>query len=109
MDLIFKAIADPTRRQILHLLKDKELTAGQISEHFTISAPSMSHHFNALKQADLIAQRRMGQQIFYSLNTTVFQDLMTIMLDLFTHHEDPKPEFSTETHVLDSSKEPPNE
>ena len=109
MDLIFKAIADPTRRQILHLLKDKEMTAGQISEHFSISAPSMSHHFNALKQADLIAQRRMGQQIFYSLNTTVFQDLMTIMLDLFTRHDVLKPELSAETDALASPKEPTNE
>lgn len=106
MDLIFKAIADPTRRKILHLLKDKELTAGQISEHFSISAPSMSHHFNALKQADLIAQRRHGQQIFYSLNTTVFQDLMAIMLDLFTNQEGATVQPPEKPDYTSTAKEP---
>ena len=106
MDIIFKAIADPTRRKILHLLKDKELTAGQISEYFSISAPSMSHHYNALKQADLIAQRRHGQQIFYSLNTTVFQDLMSIMLDLFTNQEGTPIEPTEKPDPLSSAKEP---
>ena len=81
-DQVFKALADPTRRMILRLLNDRELTAGQLADYFDISAPSMSHHFNVLKQADLIAARREGQQIFYSLNTTAFQDLMTTMLDL---------------------------
>ena len=83
MDLVFKALADSTRRKILMLLKEREMTAGEIAENFQISPPSMSHHFNALKQADLIASRREGQQIFYSLNTTVFQDVVTMMLDLF--------------------------
>ena len=87
MDLVFKALADSTRRKILMLLKEREMTAGEIAENFQISAPSMSHHFNALKQADLIASRREGQQIFYSLNTTVFQDVVTMMLDLFGKQE----------------------
>jgi DNA-binding transcriptional ArsR family regulator len=83
MDTIFKALADPTRRKILQLLGDKEMTAGQLSEHFSISGPSMSHHFNALKQADLISARRDGQQIYYALNTTVLQDAMVVLIDLF--------------------------
>lgn len=83
-DNVFKALADPTRRKILRLLNDKEMTAGQIAEHFAISAPSMSHHFNILKQADLILARRNGQQIVYSLNTTVVQELLSVLLDLFT-------------------------
>jgi len=82
-DLVFKALADPTRRKILHLLKEGEKSAGQLAESFAISAPSMSHHFNILKQADLIAARREGQVIWYSLNTTVFQDVMATLLDLF--------------------------
>ena len=86
-DLCFKALADPTRRKILKLLNGREMTAGQLAEHFHISAPSMSHHFNLLKQADLIFARRDGQQIYYSLNTTVFQDLATFMMDLFTVQE----------------------
>lgn len=86
-DVVFKALADPTRRKILRLLNGQEMTAGQLAEQFEISAPSMSHHFNLLKQADLIFARREGQQIFYSLNTTVFQDIMAFMMDLFTVKE----------------------
>jgi len=85
-DDVFKALADPTRRQILRLLAEKEQTAGQLAEQFHISAPSMSHHFNALKQADLITARRSGQQIIYTLNTTVFQDVIAVMMDLFAVH-----------------------
>jgi ArsR family transcriptional regulator len=83
MDLVFKALADPTRRQILKLLGHGEQTAGELTEHFAMTAPSMSHHFSVLKQADLIAARRSGQQIYYSLNTTVVQDAMTALFDLF--------------------------
>jgi ArsR family transcriptional regulator len=86
-DAVFKALADPTRREILRLLNERELTAGQLAERFNISAPSMSHHFNVLKQADLISARRNGQQIYYSLNTTVFQDLMRVLFDLFGRNE----------------------
>ncbi len=83
IDEVFKALADPTRRRILRMLAHGEMTAGQIAESFSISAPSMSHHFNVLKSADLIRGRRDGQQILYSLDTTVVQDAMTLMLDVF--------------------------
>jgi len=79
---VFRALADPTRREILRLLDEKERTAGELSAHFSISAASMSYHFNLLRQADLIAARRDGQQILYSLNTTVFQDVVRLLLDL---------------------------
>ena len=82
MDSVFKALADPTRRRILQLLGNREMTAGEIADQFDISAPSMSHHFSVLKQADLVASRRSGQQIYYSLNTTVFQEVMAAVLDL---------------------------
>jgi len=81
-DTIFKALADPTRRRILQLLGGREMTAGELADQFDISAPSMSHHFNILKQADLVATRRSGQQIYYSLNTTVFQDFLVVMMGL---------------------------
>lgn len=58
------------------------MTAGQLAEQFDISAPSMSHHFSVLKLADLVATRRCGQQIFYSLNTTVFQDVLVLLMEL---------------------------
>jgi DNA-binding transcriptional ArsR family regulator len=81
-DETFKALADPTRRKIIRLLGDGELTAGEITSHFAISGPSMSHHFGVLKTSGLIVGRKDGQQIFYSVNTTVVQDLLTVVLDL---------------------------
>jgi ArsR family transcriptional regulator, arsenate/arsenite/antimonite-responsive transcriptional repressor len=85
---VFKALADPTRRRILQMLNRRpEMSAGEIAAAFDISAPSMSHHFNVLKEADLISARRDGQQILYSLNTTVVQDLMAMMFALFAKDE----------------------
>lgn len=83
MNDAFKALADPTRRAILRLLRRGEMNAGELADRFGISKPSMSHHFTVLKQADLIASRREGQQIYYSLNTTVVEDLMAAVWDLF--------------------------
>lgn len=82
MNEAFKALADPTRREILRLLRGGEMTAGQLAEKFDLTKPSMSHHFSTLKQADLIGSRREGQQIYYYLNTTVVEDLMTLILDM---------------------------
>lgn len=72
----FKALADPTRRRILELLRAKDLTAGEIAEHFDMTKPSLSHHLSALKAAGLVDAERDGQNIIYSLNTSVLQDLM---------------------------------
>jgi DNA-binding transcriptional ArsR family regulator len=81
---VFKALADPTRRQVLRMLNRRpEMSAGEIAESFDISAPSMSHHFNVLKEADLVSARRQGQQILYSLNTTVVQDLAGLLYEMF--------------------------
>ncbi|KGA98375.1 ArsR family transcriptional regulator [Alkalihalobacillus alcalophilus ATCC 27647 = CGMCC 1.3604] len=76
MNDVFKILADPTRRKILELLKEQDLTAGQIYEHFTISKPSISHHLSLLKSADLVVAERKGQHIYYSINTSVFQDII---------------------------------
>jgi ArsR family transcriptional regulator len=84
MNEAFKALADPTRRQILQLLRRGEMTAGELAEHFAVTKPTMSHHFAVLKQADLVEARREGQQIYYSLNTTVVEDLLTVVWDLFS-------------------------
>src|ERR1700693_1031283 len=72
----FRALADPTRREVLVLLRHGEITAGTLAEKFDMTKPAMSHHFAVLKDADLITSRREGQQIWYGLNTTVVQDLM---------------------------------
>lgn len=86
MNEAFKAIADPTRREILRLLRHGERTAGELAQHFDMAKPSVSHHFSVLKQADLITARREGQQIYYSLNTTVTEDLLGLVFDLFQRH-----------------------
>ena len=80
----FKAMGDPTRRQILEMLaKQGDMTAGEIAACFSISAPSVSHHLSTLKQANLVLDTRQGQSILYSLNTTVFQQILKWMFDLF--------------------------
>lgn len=73
----FKALADPTRRRILELLRSADLTAGELADHFDITKPSISHHLNTLKAAGLVDAEREGQSIVYSLNTSVLQNLMS--------------------------------
>lgn len=80
---MYAAIADPTRHKILELLKKHELPAGQIGKHFDITAPSLSHHLNILKQADLISSRRVGQEIIYSLNLSVFEEMAETLIKFF--------------------------
>jgi DNA-binding transcriptional ArsR family regulator len=80
MDVIFKALNDPTRREILNLLKIKSMSAGEIADHFTISKPSISHHLEILKQADLITSEKKGQFMFYTLNTTIMDDVLSWLL-----------------------------
>jgi DNA-binding transcriptional ArsR family regulator len=87
----FKALADPTRREILRLLRSGEMTAGELSNHFDMAKPSVSHHFAVLKQADLINSRREGQQIYYALNTTVAEDLLAMIWDLFPTNRERQP------------------
>jgi DNA-binding transcriptional ArsR family regulator len=83
MNDAFKALSDPTRREILRLLRRGPMTAGELAERFELTKPSMSHHFAVLQQADLIAACKSGRQITYSLNTTVVQDLLAALFDLF--------------------------
>jgi DNA-binding transcriptional ArsR family regulator len=84
---IFRALADPTRREILGLLRRGEMTAGALAEKFDMTKPSMSHHFAVLKDADLITRRREGQQIWFSLNTTVVQDVLAWAMDWISDGE----------------------
>lgn len=76
MNTVFKALNDPTRRQILELLQEKDLTAGEIAEQFKISFPSISHHLDLLKQAKLVTSEKDGQYVYYSLNTTVVDEIL---------------------------------
>ena len=76
MNILFRALNDATRREILELLKDGDMTAGDIADHFDMSKPSISHHLDLLRQADLVASVKKGQFVLYSLNLTVMDEIM---------------------------------
>lgn len=82
LNTLFKALNDTTRREILELLKDKDLTAGEIAEQFNISKPSISHHLDLLRQAGLVISVKEGQYIYYSLNTTVMDEMLKWIISL---------------------------
>ena len=82
LQLTLKALADPTRREILNLLKSGRLTAGEITEHFDVTAASISRHLSVLKDADLIDDTREGKYIFYELNASVLEEIMLWITDL---------------------------
>ena len=82
MNDLFKALSDPSRRKIIQLLKEGDLTAGEIADHFDMAKPSISHHLNLLKQANLVLSQKQGQNIIYSLNTTTLQDALSFFFDL---------------------------
>ncbi|MGE3822162.1 MAG: autorepressor SdpR family transcription factor [Isosphaeraceae bacterium] len=83
MNAALKALSDPTRREVLRLLAQGERSAGELAERFDMTKPSMSHHFAVLKEVGLVRSRRDGQQIIYALNTTVLEDVLTRLYDLF--------------------------
>lgn len=89
MNNLFKALNNPTRRKILHLLQDQDLSAGEIAENFDISKPSISHHLDILKQARLISGRREGQFIRYSINTTVVEEAANWFLEILNKSSSP--------------------
>ena len=80
---VFKALGDPIRRDILKYLRKRPMTPTELGSKFRITQPSLSHHLNTLKSANLIDSERQGQQILYSLNTTVFYDLINDFLNGF--------------------------
>ena len=83
----FKALADPTRREILRLLRRGEMTAGELAQRFDTTKPTLSHHFAVLKDADLVTARRAGQTIWYALNTTVLEDVVAWAIDIASGKE----------------------
>jgi ArsR family transcriptional regulator, arsenate/arsenite/antimonite-responsive transcriptional repressor len=82
MNDIFKALNDPTRREILKMLRKKDLTAGDIASKFDMTSPSISHHLEKLKRAGLVTIVKRGQYILYSINTTIVDDLIQYVLTL---------------------------
>lgn len=90
MNILFKALGDPTRRQIIELLRKKDMTAGEIADHFNMSKPSISHHLDLLRQADVVQSVKEGQFITYSLNTTVFDEMVKWVMDVSDKKNKPK-------------------
>lgn len=83
MNRVYKALADPTRRRVLELLRDGDMTAGELAEHFDIAKPTLSKHFVVLKEADLIYGHRNGTSITYSLNVSVLEEAVIGLLNSF--------------------------
>ena len=81
---VFKAISDPTRREILKLLNEKDLSAGEIAEHFDISKPALTKHLNILREAELVSSEKQGNFVIYSINVTVLQPVSYTHLTLPT-------------------------
>ncbi|MBB5887903.1 autorepressor SdpR family transcription factor [Lactovum miscens] len=86
LDLMFKALSDPTRRKIISMLRKEDMTAGDIAAKFNMTKPSISHHLKMLKQASLVLDERNGQKIIYTLNTSVFQEIVSWIFDLGNLH-----------------------
>lgn len=80
MNIVFKALNDATRREILEMLQERDMTAGEIADQFEISFPSISHHLDLLKQARLVNSVKEGQFVYYSLNTTVVDEILKWLL-----------------------------
>lgn len=83
VDEVFRALADPTRRAILRELRGGEQTAGELARLFPVAKSTLSGHFAVLKAADLVWTEKRGTQVVYRLNTTVFQEVVADLLDLF--------------------------
>ena len=82
MQETMRALADPTRREILNLLKGGRLSAGEITEHFPMTAAAVSRHLSVLKEADLIRDKREGKYIYYDMNASVLEEIMLFIADL---------------------------
>ena len=78
-----QALGDPTRREIMRMLNKGDLSAGEIASQFNISLPSVSHHLNVLKNAEIVRTRRQGQSIIYSMNATVVQEFLQQLMNVF--------------------------
>lgn len=83
MDIIFQALSDKNRRKILEILKEKDMTVGEIGKKFDFTSATLSHHLDILKRANLVVTERKGQFIEYSLNTSVFEEVTKIVISFF--------------------------
>ncbi len=109
MNKIFKALSDPTRRKVLELLRDGPKSAGELSESFDVSKPTMSAHFSVLKEAGLVASQKHGKKIVYWLQLSVLEDALLAFADIFKvsleNKADPSPPASSTLSQKDISHE----
>lgn len=80
---VYKALADPTRRRVLQLLRERDMSAGELAEHFDSAWPTLSRHFAILREADLIQGEKRGASIIYSLNVSVLEEALLGMMEMF--------------------------
>jgi DNA-binding transcriptional ArsR family regulator len=85
---VWSALSDSTRREILQLLREKDMSAGEIASNFNMSKPSISKHLDILKQAELISSKKQGQFIIYSLNTSVMEDIAALIMSFVSKGND---------------------
>ena len=83
MASVYKALADPTRRKIMQLLRERDMTAGELAEHFDFAKPTLSRHFSVLREADLIQGNKDGNRIYYRLNVSVLEEALMAMMETF--------------------------
>lgn len=83
MNKVYRALGDPTRRRVLELLRDGDMTAGELAARFELSWPTMSGHFSVLREADLISAERRGATITYSLNASVLEEALLALMNAF--------------------------
>jgi DNA-binding transcriptional ArsR family regulator len=83
MQKTYKSLADPTRRKILQLLRERDMTAGELATHFDLAKPTLSRHFGVLREADLIQGTKKGNTITYRLNVSVLEETMLAMMEMF--------------------------
>lgn len=96
MNEVFQALSDPTRREILRLLRERDMTAGEIADHFPLAASTLSGHFNVLKAAGLIVSEKVGTRVVYSLNLSVVEETLGAVMELLdVGRKTPKSESST--------------
>lgn len=84
MNKVFKALSDETRREILKMLSNEDMSAGEISDHFTMSKPSISKHLDILREAELISSEKKGQFVIYSINTSIIQEVLGNFLNILS-------------------------
>jgi ArsR family transcriptional regulator, arsenate/arsenite/antimonite-responsive transcriptional repressor len=104
MNILFRALNDATRREILELLKDGDMTAGDIADHFDMSKPSISHHLDLLRQADLVASVKKGQFVLYSLNLTVMDEIMVWFMQFKPATQAEKPRIRLQVNPVNNEQ-----